>query len=336
MLKQLSCFLAILLLLMGCESKEEKIKKAIATEANIVESRLSQLETDLQAGKIKNAQTLTNYAQQLSTQCPEAASIAQTIAQDATPQGPLFQSLKKRLQSVKEKANRSLLGWEENLDEITALKEAATADVFNDALSDPVNVLADISAGKLNRINAVSKEDDLVLNRAQNFGPGSQLIGNLNYGEWRLESSGRSYWIWNKDYAGLKDLDENTCQDTPQRTTSRSHHNRHYYGGGFIYYNSWAPYRSYSYYHDYGRYRYSSPKQLQRQSNLYTKTKKDFSTQGKRFSSPYASKKSGQSRLSRSSFTPSKAGSYSGRSIYGSGSLRNSSSRTSRGLSGGK
>ena len=64
-------------------------------------------------------------------------------------------------------------------------------------------------------------------------------------------------------------------------------------------YGSWSRGRKYSYYNDYGRTRYSSPKQIKAQSTLETRTRQSYQRQGKQFTSPYASKKTGASGLSR-------------------------------------
>jgi hypothetical protein len=105
---------------------------------------------------------------------------------------------------------------------------------------------------------------------------------------------------------------------------------------GDVEYGRWSKHRRYSYYSDYGRHRYTSYKGYKRQTELAKRTQQSYQRQGKQFTSPYAKKKSGASGLSRSSNTPSAVtrSSYSRTSSYGS--VRNSSSRTSRGVSRGK
>ena len=193
--------------------------------------------------------------------------------------------------------------------------------MFNDALSDPVNVIADLSEGSLSRVNSISREAEMQANGAQNFGPGSQMMGNPNYGQWRTDSSGMSFWEWYGMYALFSNLFDN---------------DRRYY------YRDWGRYRGYSYYNDYGRDRYSSPTQRKADTATYNRTKKSFESKGRTFKGPYSKRRVGSSALSRSSHTATKRSSFSKRSSFASnsnrssGSMRNSSSRTSRSYSRGK
>jgi len=114
---------------------------------------------------------------------------------------------------------------------------------------------------------------------------------------------------------------------------------------GPIGYDRWSSRRNYSYYNDVGRYRYTSPKQATAQTKTYEKTKKTFNSQGKKFDSPYAKSRSGSTSLSRQSRSVPKASSTGSvskggskfRSNYSKNSgLRNSNSRTTRGVRRGK
>ena len=114
---------------------------------------------------------------------------------------------------------------------------------------------------------------------------------------------------------------------------------------GPIGYDRWSSRRNYSYYNDVGRYRYTSPKQARAQTQTYERTKKQYSSQGKRFDSPYAKSRTGSTSLSRQSTSTPKASSTgrtaSSKSKFRSNyskdsSFRNSSSRTTRGVRRGK
>lgn len=277
---------------------------------------LKQLATNLDNQRIRNAIILKQYAQILSTQKPELAPLVNELAKDATTQGPLYNSLLTRLETLKQQP--TVLGdIEAQLFESESLIEAANSSLYNDALSDPINVIADMSDGKLARVNAISKERSLQANGAQDTGPGSQLVGNPNYGQWQTNSSGMTFWHWYGMYAMFNAL-------TPRP----------------IGYGHWSTYRDYSYYSDVGRNRYTSPNQRKAQDNLAQRTKKQFANRGG-FKSPYAKSKTGASRMSTASKKAQRAPSFAGKSNYSkqksaASSFRNSSSTTSRGIKRGK
>ncbi len=316
MLKRIFSVVFILLMVSACTSKEEQIRKAIAQQAEATNNSLVQLASALDAGRIRNTAILRQYAQQLSQSHPNYAALADQLAKDATTQGPLYSNLMARYKDAKDNP-AAFADWQERINELQAVKEGAQLSLFNDALTDPINVLADLSAGALPRVNSMSRESEISANKAQDLGAGSQLIGNPNYGQWQTQSNGTSFWMWYGMYRMLGDV-----VGGPSR----------------VYYSDWGRYRGYSYYSDYGRHRYSSPKQRAQQQQLYQKTKKSFAARGKSFTGPYSKKRVGASQLSRSSYTPPKSSSYAKKSSYSrsGGSVRSSSSRTSRGGRGGK
>lgn len=323
----LACLAA---LLSACGSSEERTNQAIAQELTAAKASLEHLGKALQDDAIPNASKLTSYATALKQQKPQVRELVDEIAKDATPKGPLYTSLGSRLQQV-EKTPEAFATASERLDEVQNIRQAASVTLFNDALSDSVNVLADMSDGTLPRIAAVSKAAEIKANNAKDYGPGSQYIGNPNYGSWQTGSNGMSFWEWYGMYSMFSNLTRP------------------------VYFNDWSNHRGYSYYSDYGRSRYTSPSQYSSQEATYTRTKKSFSDQGRNFTSPYASTKTGSSSLSLASKTPSRysssyssgksSSSYSSSrsnsssSSYSSSyssSSRSGSSRTSRSFSGGK
>lgn len=294
------------------------INDDIETYQQLVNQRLSTLKTQLDDGQVRNATLLKQYAQLLGKEQPHYAMLAEEIAKDATPAGPMYQSLERRYQEGLSVSN--FLNPEEQLAELENLYQATEPSLFNDMLSDPLNVLADMSKGTLARVNSISREAQTLANGAEDFGAGSQLVGNPAYGQWQTDSSGMSFWAWYGMYSLFSDLFDRR-----------------------VYYGDWSKRRGYSYYNDVGRYRYSSPKQIKRQERVFQNQKKRFSNQGKTFSSPYAKTRSGASGLSRQSAqAPSpasapKATQSKFRSNYSkSSSHRNSTSRTSRSVSRGK
>lgn len=304
-LKLLSLF-CLFAALMGCQSKEEQLKQTIQESIKKADVELTQLGKALDNGSVRNAIILKEYSRILKQQQPELSKVVDVVALDATRQGALYSGLTQRLNDIK--GSYLIPPYEDTLYNIDLLREAAKPTLFSDALTDPINMLADMSNGSLARIGAISKQ-------AEGVGVGNQLVGNPNYGNWQTNSSGTSFWQWYGMYRMLGDI------------------------VGRVDYGNWSRGRNYSYYNDYGRERYSSPKQVNSQRALETRTKQTYQRQGKQFTSPYARKKTGASGLSRSSYTPPKSlSSYSRKSSYSnnSGSVRNSSNRTSRGVSRGK
>lgn len=319
---KLISLLFILQLLAGCESKLEQTQTTINQQVASAESSLNGLGSAIESGSVRNARLLTMYAQVLKQQKPELTRIADLIAEDATRQGPLYQNLAMRLNDVKAETV-TLDNAGSLLDELSRIQDASKPSLFNDALTDPINVLADMSDGQLARVGAVSQRAEQSAGDGSDYGPGSQMVGNPNYGGWQTSSNGTSFWQWYGMYRMLGDLT------------------------GRVQYSNWSQNRRYSYYNDHGRSRYTSPKQGAQQAAVETKTRKSFQRKGQSFSSPYARTRSGSAGLSRSSYTPTKTvSSYSkSKSSFTSsnkatsrstGSFRNSGSRTSRGVRRGK
>ncbi|MGL4447835.1 MAG: hypothetical protein ACRCZA_16360 [Shewanella sp.] len=313
-------FVALALSLTGCgDDRPDKIAKY----QQLTEQRLATLSSMLDTGQLRNANLLSQYSALLKQQKPDLSSLLDELAKDAGTQGPMYSSLKRRLAESKDATNFADI--DQQLAEAENLYQATDPSLYNDMLSDPLNVVADMSEGKLARVNAISREAAALANNAEDFGPGSQLVGNPAYGNWQTDSSGTSFWAWYGMYAMFSNI------------VNRP-----------ISYDRWSGKRGYSYYNDVGRYRYTSPKQADAQTKTFEQTKKRFESQGKRFDSPYAKARSGASALSRESAalpkanTTTKAGSTANaggkfRSNYSKdSSFRNSSHRTTRSVRRGK
>ncbi|GLP95671.1 hypothetical protein [Paraferrimonas sedimenticola] len=297
--------LTFALFLGGCgDDRPEKIAHYQAQSAQRIE-KLGQM---LDNGEIRNAMMLNQYADVLSQTRPELSPLLNQLKTDASRNGPLFQQLQTRLADLSNSAN--FLDLDEQLDEAYQLTQAADPNSYNDLLSDPLNVIADMSNGELARVNAVSQAASLAANGAEDFGAGSQLVGNPAYGSWQTNSSGMSFWEWYGMYALFSNL------TSPVR------------------YDRWSRNRDYSYYGDYGRKRYTSPKTVRNEQ-------KTFSRDG-RFSSPYAKTNKGSAGLSKSSQvaqqTKNRPAGAKFRSNYSksSGGFRSSSNRTARSTRRGK
>ncbi|MFO6424754.1 hypothetical protein [Motilimonas sp. KMU-193] len=304
-------FLCLIFLLSGCS---DPLAEAIDANSRVAKLRMDTLASELDAGQIRNATLLKQYALLLKQQKPDYAPLIDELAKDATTQGPMYKGLQKRLNDALNSPD-SFVSRDEQLAELENIVEAANPDLFNDALSDPVNVLADMSEGKLARVNAVSKAASMQANGAEDFGDGSQLIGNPNYGQWSQNSNGVSFWEWYGMYALFSNLTRP------------------------VMYDSWSRSRDYSYYNDYGRSRYTSPKQYKTQEQQVTRSKKQFGNNNSKFNSPYAKSRTGSSQVSSASQKAKASSQFASRSSYATKSTStrsnttNSSFRTNRNTS---
>ena len=294
------------------DQRPERLQANITTADYLIDNLGSNLDNQ----RIRNAIILQQYAQLLSEQKPQLSPLLSELSKDATRQGPMYRSLTERLATLKQKPE--VLGdIEAQLFESETLIEASDPSLFNDALSDPINVIADMSDGQYARVNAISKSQSLQANAAEDIGAGSQLVGNPGYGQWQTNSSGMSFWHWYGMYAMFSAI-------SPRP----------------IGYDNWSSRRDYSYYNDVGRNRYTSPQQKKSQNDLAQRTKKQFGNRGG-FNSPYAKSKTGASSMSTASKQAQKAPSFAGKSSYSkqsssASSFRNSTSTTSRGIRRGK
>ena len=310
-----------LLILFGCG---DPIKEQALQQLPITEQRVVQLGDALTNGQVRNATLIQQYANKVADKKPDLTPLINEFRKDASVNGPMYLSLLDRVNTAKNQP-QMFASSQALYDELLNVYQAADPVLYSDALSDPLNVLADMSDGQLPRINALSKSQSQQANNAQDFGTGEQLIGNPSYGHWQTGSNGMSFWAWYGMYSMMGDL-------FGRRTS----------------YNDWGRNRNYSYYNDYGRTRYSSPSQLNKQTALDRRTKKSFASRGQKFTSPYSKSRTGASSLSGKSKTAQssanrfrsnnvKKSTYANKSKFGkSSSFRNSSTNTSRGLRRGK
>lgn len=309
--------------LAGCS---DPINEQIVQQTSISEQRIEQLASGLKNGSVRNAVLINQYAEHVLKQKPNLAPLIDQFKKDATVEGPMFLALVDRLNTAKTQP-KMFASKQALYDELLNIYQAADPTLFSDALSDPLNVLADMSDGQLPRINSLSKSQSAKANNAQDFGTGEQLIGNPSYGQWTTGSNGMSFWAWYGMYSMMGDV----------------------FGSRRTYYNDWGRSRNYSYYNDYGRKRYSSPSQLSKQNTLETRTRKSFESRGQKFTSAYSKNRTGSSSLSSQSRTAQTSANKfkstsSSKSSYAKGSssssknasFRNSSSSTSRGFKRGK
>jgi len=313
--------LLLIFLLSACG---DPVKDQINQQQPITELRVEQLAVALDSGQVRNANLIQQYADKVVAKKPHLSQLIDEFRKDASSQGPMYLALVDRINTVKNqpqmfKSSQALF------DELLNIYQAADPVLFSDALSDPLNVLSDMSDGELPRINSMSKAQSIRANKAQDFGTGEQLIGNPSYGHWSTGSNGMSFWAWYGMYSMMGNV----------------------FGNNRVSYNDWGRGRNYSYYNDYGRTRYSSPSQLNKQNKLDTRTKKSFQSRGQKYTSAYSKNRSGASSLSSQSKTAQTSAnrfrsksasksSYSRSKTTKNASFRNSKSTTSRGFRRGK
>lgn len=221
-------------LVAGCGESPEEL---VARQAQLVQQQLNALAGELNGGRIRNARILTTYADLLERKRPELKPLLSEFRKEATTEGLTFQALGKRLNAVNRKP-----GGEDQanqaLEELLRIEAAADPLVFNDSLTDPINTLADLSQGQLARINAPQTA-------TTRQAAATQMVGNPSYGQWRSDSSGRSFWVFYGQYALMRDL----------------------FFPRPIYYGSWYGGRGWSYYGDVGRHYYAPRSDESRWSN---------------------------------------------------------------------
>ena len=286
-----------------------------------LEAAVERLGKQLDSGDLRNAALIKQYARRVEEAKPDLRDLTRVLAREATREGTLYQGVATRAQELRARLPAAGAAQQEYVpvvEELESLAGAVDAAEFNRALSDPLNVLADLSGGALPRVDAAPASASRSANNASDFGPGSQLVGNPNYGRWRTDSGGSSFWVWYGQYALIRDL----------------------LGGPRIGYGAWAGGRDYSYYHDYGRRNYTSPAARQRQSQVQSTAKQKFASSGRSFRSPYERRRQGASTsVQRQKFAstgsrPGATSSRSGASRFGS-SGRSSRPASVRGFGGG-
>ena len=209
-------------LLAGCgENWADKVAQRHAQ----VDGYVRDLGVRLDAGRVRNANIIKRYAQILERERRDVIRLTRELAREGSTGGLAYGSLKQRL----DKVNRSATDEKQAaaaFEELQRIEAAADIVVFNDSLIDVVNVLADLSNGKLPRMQVSRSEPK----SAQ--GAGSHLVGNPRYGQWRQNSSGQSFWAFYGQYALMRSL---------------------FFSPRPYYYSSWYPNRGWSYYGNVGR-----------------------------------------------------------------------------------
>lgn len=195
-----------------------------------VQGQVSTLRGYISGGRIRNANLIRHYAKIVAEDRPELKDLTGELAKEGTTGGLAYSSLVNRLKKIKrDPANDKEAGAA--AEDLLRIEAAADWSVFNDSLADVVNVLADLSNGKLARLHIPKSE------AKPKEGAGSYLVGNPRYGQWRNNSSGQSFWAWYGQYALFRSV---------------------FFGPSAYSYGRWYGGRSWSYYGDVGRHYYGT------------------------------------------------------------------------------
>jgi len=239
--------ICILLLLSGCGND---YAQQTQKNYNSVEQHLKGLGKKLDRKQLTNTKIIDIYAKKLTLINPDLKPVAEALANDATSKGTLYQGLLQRLQKINlDPENKQQ--FDLTSQSLMSIDAGADPIVFNDALIDLINTMAELSGGQLNTIS-IPKGSQAANVRGEAITPGSYLIGNPGYGEYRQDNSGRSFWHWYGQYAFFNSLFRG------------SSYNRYP-----TYYNDWNSRPHYSHYRDYGRTTYGS------QQDRYQTTQRD-------------------------------------------------------------
>ncbi len=283
------------LFLSACGNRfEEQLRK----NDKVVQTNLEYLKNQLDTGQLSNALLIGKYANALIRQKPDYSNIANLLKKESSSEGKAYTALSKRLAAITLSPTSTEQASSE-LQELRLINSAADVFEFNNSLADVVNTLASLSDGKLPLINVPASQKA----SAQQA---NALIGNPSYGTWRQDNSGRSFWEW----YGMYSLFNNVF-------------------GRHTYYNSWSSRPHYSYYNNYGRSRWGSNTDINRNHNLSRRYPS-------RYNKPSAASRTRYATTSRrsSSFARSRSRSFR-YGAYGSSS-RSSSFSSFRGFRGGK
>lgn len=223
-------------LLSGCSN--EYIGK-IQLEHAGTSTYLEQLGSALDRQELTNAKLVNLYAGKLTLLKPDLEVIADSLANDVTRKGSLYQGLRTRLARVNLKPGDKQ-EYIKGIESLASIYAGSDPLIFNDALLDLINTMADLSDGQLPRIS-IPKSSQAEHVKGEPIVPGSYLVGNPNYGSYQTKSSGQSFWHWYGQYAFFRSM-----------FSGPSYYNRP------LSYDRWNSSPRYSYYNDYGRNAYGS------------------------------------------------------------------------------
>ncbi len=228
--------IVLFLLLSGCGNQYEK---QVGQEYLRVEKNLQSLRKKLDNKQLSHIKIVEVYAKKLAQLKPDFKPVAEAMVIDASANGALFQGLEQRLKQVNREPENEQQ-FQTAMQSLISIDTGVNPLVFNEALIDLINTLAELSGGKLATMS-IPKQTQSSNVRAESVVPGSYLIGNPSYGEYRQNNNGQSFWHWYGQYSFFNNLVG---------------------GAGYrrnpVSYSEWNERPRYSYYNDYGRDNYGS------------------------------------------------------------------------------
>ncbi len=228
--------ISVVFLITGCSDPELEKATSFLKQA---ETELVRLENSLvseSAADLPNLRYLKQYADIVRRIEPDMNELISTLQAEGTTGGGLFSSLKNRLANAKQRFDQEAQASRDAAiavsGEAVAIALASKAETFNDALVDVINVLADMSKGKLPKLNFTETSD-------KTMPPTQHLVGNPAYGQWQSRGGG-GFWVWYGQYRLFSDVlgwnrGYRYNQDYWYRSRSASYYGdigRHYYGTG--------------------------------------------------------------------------------------------------------
>ncbi len=145
-------WLLLFLFLSGCSNQ---YSAEINDYAPQIAERLEILGSNLDSKALANGRLIEEYAQRVALLKPELAAVTESLAQDATRSGALYQGLMARYEAVNLEPD-TVEEYQKALFELESLHAATDPAVFNDSLIDQVNTLANLSAGGFGMVTTSS------------------------------------------------------------------------------------------------------------------------------------------------------------------------------------
>ncbi len=228
--------LSVVFIVSGCSDPELENATNALKQAEDGITRLETSLNDSSTAALPNLTYLRQYAEVVRQLEPGMNDLVSTLEAEGTVRGGMFSLLKNRLANAKDKFAKEGQSSRDAAvavaSEATAIAQAAKSDVFNDSLVDVINVLADMSKGKLPKLKFAATSD-------KTMPPTQHLVGNPAYGSWQTNSGGNSFWAWYGQYRLFSDVlgwgRYRYNQDYWYRSRSPSYYGdvgRHYYGTG--------------------------------------------------------------------------------------------------------
>ena len=156
LLKAPFLLLLITILIVSLSGCGDPVKEQIEQQLPITEQRVTQLGEALNNGQIRNANLINQYADKVATSKANLTPLINEFRKDASVDGPMYKALLDRINTAKTQP-QMFESSQALYNELLNIYQAADPVLYSDALSDPLNVLADMSDGQLPRINSLSK-----------------------------------------------------------------------------------------------------------------------------------------------------------------------------------